>query len=173
MSGWPSGRSLDGGIDEIPLDTVSGRVEGRLWLCGKHVVGPDPEAALARVGATGIVCFNERHELADRYPGYTQWLGEQPRARAVWFPTPDLGVRPLDEFVALVDDTLERLRSGARLIAHCGAGIGRAGTFAIGVLVAAGVSAPDAAELVARHRPMAGPEAGTQTELVHALVRLR
>ena len=55
MSTWPHGRSADGGIDEIPIPA-----DGRLWLCGKHVVGPDPQAAMDRVGADSIICFNPR-----------------------------------------------------------------------------------------------------------------
>ena len=45
---WPSGRQLDGGIDRIALPTD---VDGALFLCGKHVVGPDPEAVRAQLGA--------------------------------------------------------------------------------------------------------------------------
>ncbi len=46
---------LDGGIDEIPLPATA---SGRLWLCGKHAIGPDPEGLMARVGADGVVCLN-------------------------------------------------------------------------------------------------------------------
>jgi protein-tyrosine phosphatase len=54
------------------------------------------------------------------------------------------------------------------VIVHCGAGIGRAGTTAILVLMALGLSASDAAAAVAAARPMAGPEAGPQRDLVDA-----
>jgi len=53
--------NLDGGIDEIPLPPLA---RGRLWLCGKHAIGPDPDGLLERVGADGVVCLNEEHELA-------------------------------------------------------------------------------------------------------------
>ena len=45
-----AGRSsyLDGGIHEIPLPPPT---PGRLWLCGKHAIGPDPEGLMGRVGA--------------------------------------------------------------------------------------------------------------------------
>jgi hypothetical protein len=38
------GLNLDGGIHEIPLPPPAA---GRLWLCGKHAIGPDPEGLLA------------------------------------------------------------------------------------------------------------------------------
>lgn len=163
MSSWPRGRSADGGIDEIPLPGP-----GRLWLCGKHAVGPDPEAAMARVGADTLVCFNERHEIDTRYPDYVAWLRAGGDGR-LWFPTPDLGVRPLDAFLPLVEDCVARLDGGAHLLAHCGAGIGRAGTFAVAVLVARGAALAEALTVVAANRPSGGPEAGSQQELVTAV----
>ncbi|MCP4224948.1 MAG: hypothetical protein GY773_16545 [Actinomycetia bacterium] len=167
MDSWPRGRSADGGIDEIPLNGIP----GRLWLCGKHVVGPDPVAALARVDATELLCFNERHELEERYPDYVTWLTRSDHDQATWFPTPDLGVRPVEDFVPLVEATIERLSSGSRLIAHCGAGIGRTGTFAICTLLHLGHDIDGASDLVAANRPMAGPENGAQAELVQAVAR--
>lgn len=56
--------NTDGGIHEIPLRESS----GRLWLCGKHVAAPDPDALLRRMGADTIVCLTERHELDVREP---------------------------------------------------------------------------------------------------------
>ena len=162
---WPRGRSRDGGIDEIPLPGVT----GRLWLCGHRVVGPDPDAALARVGADGLICLCERHELADRYPGYVAWLDRAAPERANWFPVPDLGVRSPDEHRLLVDQTVVRLRCGAGLIAHCAAGIGRSGTLAVAVLLAIGIDEGAALELVAASRPTAGPEVGAQADLITLL----
>ncbi|MFV0257105.1 MAG: hypothetical protein ACK5PP_01470 [Acidimicrobiales bacterium] len=165
MTGWPRGRARDGGIDEIP---IPGR-QGRLWLCGKHAVGPDPEALLARVGADAIVCLCQPHEIDHRYPVYAAWLAAEADHRAVWFPTPDLSVRPLADTTTLVDDLVARLDRGRGLVVHCGAGIGRAGTMAVAILLAGGVPPDDALASVARHRPGAGPEAGSQTELVAEL----
>ena len=45
VSTWPDERSRNGGVDEIPIPG-----EGRLWLCGKHFVGPDAEAVVELVG---------------------------------------------------------------------------------------------------------------------------
>src|SRR5262245_31464847 len=82
---WPYPRSRDGGVDEIPLPVTN----GRLWLCGKHVVGPDPQAVLEAFDATTIVCLTEAHELTDRYPAYVTWLRQHRDGCAVWLPIPD------------------------------------------------------------------------------------
>lgn len=158
--------NIDGGIHEIPLPTT---VRGQLWLCGKHAIGPDPEALMQRVGADAVVCLNEEHELADRYPEYVRWLRTQPRERALWCPIADLHAPTLDEFTPVLTDIVDRLAAGDRLIVHCGAGIGRAGTTAVAVLVSLAVPLDDALAHVRRHRPAAGPEVGAQLDLVREL----
>lgn len=144
-------------------------VPGAMWLAGKHFVGPDPERALRAVGATTIVCLNQAEEFADRYPAYADWLVTNRPGRAVWVPIPDLHAPELDPAVELVDQLCGRLRAGQRLILHCGAGIGRAGTMAAAVLIDLGSSLEEATARVARHRPMAGPEAGAQRDLLEQL----
>jgi protein-tyrosine phosphatase len=172
MTIWASERSRNGGVDEIPLPVAAdANGPGRLWLCGKHFIGPDPEAALQRVGATGVVCLNEAAELTDRYPDYVRWLGANQPARALWYPIPDLHAPPPEAAVGLLDELQTRLASGQSLLMHCGAGIGRAGTMAAGLLIALGVPLPEAVTHVRACRPMAGPEVGAQTELLQALVR--
>ena len=159
-------RWLDGGLDQVP---VAGS-PGQLWLCGKHVVGADPEAALDRVGGRAtMVCLNQRHELEDRYPRYVEWLQEHRGGRAVWFPIADLHAPALGEVRPFLDDAVGRLDAGEHLLVHCGAGIGRAGTIAVCILMLHGLTTADALALVAAHRPMAGPEVGAQRQLVEAL----
>lgn len=164
---WPRGRSIDGGVDEIPLPA---RLAGRLWLCGKHAIAPDPERVLIATEASTVVCLTERVELAERYPDYVTWLEREAPARVVWFPIHDLGAPPLARYRVLLDEVNARLVAGHGVIAHCAAGIGRAGTLAVAVLMAAGVDRLEAQRRVAEHRPMAGPEAGPQVELLDQLV---
>lgn len=167
---WPRGRARDGGIDQIPLPCAT----GSLWLAGKHAVGPDPELALGRAGdARVLVCLTERHELVDRYPDYVDWLGAHGGVRALWWPVPDLHAPGLDEAARMVGVLAEHVRGGAGLLVHCGAGIGRAGTVATCLLIELGMGLGDALEAVATNRPMAGPEVGSQRDLVHAFAASR
>lgn len=163
VSHWRSERSRNGGVDRIPVPGV----EGQLWLCGKHFVGPDVDAAVRRVGADVVLCLNERHELEDRYPDYVRWLRADPRAW--WVPVPDLHAPEVTAAESLVADLRAHLVAGRTVLAHCGAGIGRAGTVAAAVLVTGGAAVAEAVAVVAASRPTAGPEAGTQLELLHAL----
>ena len=158
--------NTDGGIHEIPLPPTA---SGRLWLCGKHAIGPDPEGLMLRVAADGVVCLNQEHELADRYPDYVTWLRTQPSERALWYPIPDLHAPALEQFAPVLTDIVDRLVAGSRLIVHCAAGIGRAGTTAVAVLVSLAVPLDEAIAHVRRHRPAAGPEVGGQLELVRQL----
>ena len=144
---------------------------GRLWLCGKHFVGADPEQALRAVGATTIVCLNERAELFARYPEYVEWLGRNQPDRAVWHPVPDLHAPDVEAARGLLEELRRRVEGGEGLLLHCGAGIGRAGTIAAGLLVTMGAAVDEAVATVAAHRPMAGPEAGVQADLLAALGR--
>jgi hypothetical protein len=162
---WAGPRSQHGGIDEVPLPGVP----GRLWLAGKHAVAPDVEALLGSLGADVLVCLNEGHELAARYPAYVDWLTANAGGRALWHPVPDLHAPPLSDAVALLHDLRRQVVEGRGVVVHCGAGIGRAGTIAAGLLMVLGEPMGRALATVAAHRPTAGPEAGVQTELLEAL----
>lgn len=161
---WRSSeRSRNGGIDRIPVPGAP----GALWLCGKHLIGPDVGAAITRVDADVVLCLNERHELEHRYPDYVAWLRTDPRAW--WVPVPDLHAPPLPDALALVETVVAHLEAGRTVLTHCGAGIGRAGTVAAAVLIAGGATVEDAVATVSANRPGAGPEAGAQTQLLCAL----
>ena len=150
---------------------MAGITTGRLFLCGKHAVGPSPDALLAEVGATTVVCLNELHEIEPRYPHYVEWLRANAPGRAVHHPMPDLHAPSSDDLLLLVDSLYERLVAGERLVITCGAGIGRAGTVAVAVLMRAGASLDDAVATVRAHRPMAGPESGAQMDVLTELAR--
>jgi protein-tyrosine phosphatase len=166
---WLSRRQRDGGIDRIPLPDD---VPGALWLCGKHAIGPDPRGAIDETGGRAtVVCLTEEHELIDRYPHYVEWLRATYGTGSIWWPIHDLHAPALDRMLPFVDDLVVRLGRGDDLLVHCAAGIGRAGTTAVSILVRLGVDLQEALTTVARHRPSAGPEVGAQRDLVDRLAR--
>lgn len=158
--------NLDGGVHRIDLD-----VAGSLWLCGKHAIAPDPVALFSRVGldadGADVVCLVEEHEIGGRYPEYVDWLRSS--STALWFPVHDLSSPDLPRALTLYDEVWRRLVSGRHVIAHCGAGMGRAGTLGVAMCLYAGLSLDEALEHVRRRRPGAGPEVGSQMEVVVAL----
>ncbi|HQZ32860.1 MAG TPA: hypothetical protein PK020_00475 [Ilumatobacteraceae bacterium] len=168
MTDWLGPRGRNGGIDTIPLP----RSAGGLSLCGKHAIGPDHAAAMAQCGATTAVCLVEAHELEDRYPAYLAWLRAHDGGTAVWFPIHDLHAPGLAGTEPFIAELVRRLDNGEHLLMHCAAGIGRAGTMAVCVLMELGMSLPDALTHIALHRPMAGPEVGAQRDLVDAWAAL-
>lgn len=143
--------------------------EGALWLCGKHAIGPDHAFAMHRTGASVVVCLVQEHELEDRYPAYLQWLKANDGDAAVWFPIHDLSAPSVRDTRIFIAELVERLGAGDRILMHCAAGIGRAGTMAVCLLMALGVGKDEALATVAAARPMAGPEVGAQLDLVEAL----
>jgi hypothetical protein len=161
---WPRGRARHGGVDEVPLPPT---VPGRLWLAGKRYVAPDPASALSSVGAEVVVCLCESFELRDRYPGYVEWLDDS--GQGIWWPVPDLHPPPFESAEALVADVVGHLETGASVLMHCGAGMGRAGTIAVAVLMHYGVAMEEAIGQVAAARPGAGPEVGAQKDLLIAM----
>jgi len=157
--------NIDGGIHEIPLPGVS----GRLWLCGKHYVAPDVEHVREQHSINKVVCLVRPRELHERYPDYAQWLNDNAGGAGVWFPIDDLSYPPLEECVEFVEGLVNDLRNSTNLLVHCAAGIGRAGTTAVAICMLLGMQADVALTHVRNHRPMAGPEAGTQEEFIRLL----
>ena len=170
---WLSRRQLDGGIDRVPLPAG---VRGALFVCGKHAIGRDHEAALAEVrGVTGhdpvVVCLVEPHELRGRYDAYVEWLDAAGPAAVCW-PVPDLHAPPVETMLPFVDDLARRVCGGEALLIHCAGGIGRTGTTAVCLLMRLGVPRAEAEQIVALARPGAGPEVGAQREIVDAVAPL-
>ena len=160
--------NLDGGVHRIPLSAA-----GELWICGKHAIAPDRPGLIERIGAstrrTHVVCLVERHEIAERYPDYVRWLDSN--ENSTWFPIHDLSSPDLSAVRELYGNVWSRVSGGEVVVAHCAAGMGRAGTLAVAVCVLAGMTLEDALEHVRRHRPGAGPEVGSQRDVVEELAR--
>jgi hypothetical protein len=89
----------------------------------------------------------------------------------LWFPIPD-GAPPsdLEATSLLVARVFERLAAGRTVIVHCHGGIGRSGTIAACVLVAAGAEPARAIDVVREARAGAATAPG-QEEFVHGFAR--
>jgi protein-tyrosine phosphatase len=156
-------------IDQIPLP----RTAGKLWLCGRNDVGPDPEAALAWAdGATTVVCLLPVAELSTRFPSYVEWLRGSVTDRAIWLPIANFGAPSARTARPIVDAIVARLEAGHGVLMHCALGQGRAGTMAALVLIALGLDADEAVRTVASHRVFGGPANADQWRLVDEFAAL-
>ncbi len=157
-------------VDAIPLP---GDVPGRLWLGALREIAPDPDAVLAATGADLVVCLNERHELEHRQPGYLDWLRANQPGRAMWFPTQNYTAQGAANARPVLDRVVERLHGGDGVVVHCAMGQGRAGTFAVCLLILLGSDVEEALRTVAANRAFAGPASRSQWALVESLTDRR
>jgi hypothetical protein len=157
--------NIDGGIHEIPLDAAV----GRMWLCGKHFIAPNVDKVREQHSIDRVVCLVEEHELIGRYDPYVRWHTRSAGTAGLWFPIPDLSYPSLDAALGFIQELSEYVCNTGSILVHCAAGIGRAGTTATAVLMTLGMDMHEAIHHVRMHRPMAGPESGTQMEFIHQL----
>jgi protein-tyrosine phosphatase len=167
----------------LRVDWIAGFEGGRLGLTfapGKHQVSQrmpapwarDLEADLARLRgewrADVLVCLLEDDEMARlRIAGLVE-RAEAHGLRVLRLPIRDGGVpREAGAVVRLVGAILAALRGGERVVVHCAGGLGRTGTIAGCCLVAAGVPAERALEML---RATRGPEC-PENEAQRAFVR--
>ena len=85
-------------------------------------------------------------------------------------PIEDFEAPTLEQATRLVDMIQAELEAGERVVVHCMAGLGRAGTIAACVLVAEGLGASDAIATV-RYFRFGAVQSQSQEELVAAYER--
>lgn len=127
------------------------------------------EQAWDGVRSAGVACIVALAGLDDmraKSPRYAEAViaGSVPCDR-IEYPIVDFGV-PNDRhaFWSVAQSVGDRLRTGQRLLVHCGAGIGRTGIFAMCVLLALGASPETAKRSVSSVG--SGPETPEQISLV-------
>ena len=143
-------------------------VPGRLYLSAMPG-GDDWEgflSDLAGAGIDAIVSLESTPEIERKSPAYAKAIeeGDLPCAR-MEFPIPDFGVPgDRDRYTSFVAEVADAIRSGGSVLVHCGAGIGRTGTFAVCLLIALGAGAAEALERVGSAGSR--PETEGQRELI-------
>lgn len=143
--------------------------------CGELFLAPMPgrygplEVMLDEMTGLGIdtvVSLAPLSEIVVKSPGYAELLDSGCLGFSLMsIPVEDFGV-PTDResFAADVERAASMLDMGRRLIVHCGAGIGRTGTFACCLLIALGATAAESAAKV--RAAGSGPETPEQEALV-------
>jgi len=128
-------------------------IPGRLYLSGMPGSSEGWEsflAELARLKIGEIVSLTPDGEIEQKSPGYAAAIANEaiPCLRRS-FPISDFGVpHDLSEYASFVERIAGRLRAGGSVLVHCGAGIGRTGTFAVCLLIALGEGEPTARQAV-------------------------
>lgn len=103
-------------------------------------------------GVQAIICLTERAELHEKSYEYAQALenGSAP-CLVLPFEIPDRGApEDRDGFWALAHAVAGRLRQGEVVLIHCAGGVGRTALLAISVLLALGLTAYEARNVVSR-----------------------
>ena len=160
-------------IDEVPL--LAPARAGRLFVTNFSAVGPEPQAALDRVGASFVVCMLTPREVELRYPDYAEWLRsheavvENEDVRAAWLPTPDGGVIADEPVLELVGAVIAALDTGDSVLVHCGAGMARTAVIGILTMIAFGADPQHAPIDFRAARPGGGPDGPAQE---HQIARL-
>lgn len=154
------------GPREVPLPPD---VPGGLWLDempGRHEPFDAFRNWARQYRLERVVRLSPLEEAQHKSPGYFEAIrGGGLPWRDDPLEVPDFGVpHDREAWLDKVREIAGALRAGERVLVHCGAGIGRTGTFAICVLVALGVDPSEARTIVARVGSR--PETDAQRDLV-------
>jgi len=133
---------------------------------GRDEALEDAVAQIQQLGISKVVSLADLTEIRLKSQEYARAIetGELPATLASC-PIPDRGVPddPADFFTS-VKQTASAIKSGERILVHCGAGIGRTGTYATGVLMQLGL--PKDQALAKARQAGSYPETKEQLDLL-------
>jgi protein-tyrosine phosphatase len=144
-------------------------VSGQLYLHsmpGRYEAWSDFATTAKQHKVNLIVCLAPEDEIEMKSPSYANAIKNDELCFSIErFPIPDYGVpQDQEQYAAFVTRIAKSLRSGHKILVHCGAGIGRTGTFAICLLLALGPNRIQAEK--ATHNAGSQPETDEQRKLV-------
>lgn len=149
-------------------------VSGRLFLHsmpGRREPYAKACAEAQRLEIARVVCLAPTDEIEKKSAEYAAAIAA---SRLPWahepFAVTDFGApEDTEAFGQLARRIAGKLRSGDRVLVHCGAGVGRTGTFAICVLMALGVTPKEARRSVTAAG--SGPEKPVQDAAIASVER--
>ena len=149
--------------------SLSEKIPGRLYLHsmpGRYEKWRDFITEAERCNIDVIVCLAPDDEINTKSPSYADAISSGALGyERECFPILDYEVpQDREKYAAFVTRIAELLHSGHTILIHCGAGIGRTGTFAICLLLALGVNRMDAGKVI--HNADSRPETNEQRELI-------
>jgi len=130
-------------------------------------------AEIASHGISTVVCLASSEEIQAASPDYFQAInGGGLSWQQVSVPMNDGdGMRHLRGVLEAIEDCVGTLRAGKNVLVHCIGGIGKTGTFGIGILIGIGLDVLEASVRVTDAE--AGPESGAQEALIEQIVQAR
>jgi protein-tyrosine phosphatase len=151
-------------------------VSGGLFL--SDLPGRDNSFELDRTeivnqGIGTVVCLASSEEVQAAAPDYFRAINSGSLSwKQVSVPMNDGdGMRNLRAVLEAIEDCVRTLRAGENVLVHCTGGIGKTGTFGIGVLIGIGLDVLEASVRVTDAE--AGPESGAQEALIEQIVQAR
>ncbi len=131
------------------LIELPSNISGKIYLHSMPGYYEEYELALTELSEKDIqtvISFTSLDEIRMKAPDYAKAIqaGSLPFKR-ISFPIRDFSVPDdRDAYLRLVKETASNIEGGESVLVHCAAGIGRTGMFAASVLLALGLTKPDA-----------------------------